>query len=203
VPAGGGRDARRIEHLRKSGQDPASTELFGAQAVSKTDVRVNLLGDVDELVSAIGLARSRMDHGGAELVLRRVQTVVLALGALIGDPDSRQHVAVTAADVQEVSDETKRLAEALPPLRKFIIPGGNEGAAALHLARSICRRAERTALALHSGRALPEAALELLNGLSTFLFYLARWQTHAAGERDDIWSDPKPLRPGELDIERQ
>lgn len=186
--------------LPKRKKEPGSTQLFGSQDVSKTDLRVQLLGDVDELISAIGVARSHLEAEAANPVLKRIQAILLAVGANVADPKSRHRVAVSAGDADLMEAATESLRQALPPLRNFIIPGGNKGATTLHFARSVCRRAERSALGLNVLEPLPIPLLDFLNRLSTYLFHLARWQTLRSGEGEDLWTEAEGLKPGDLDV---
>ena len=186
--------------LARKKREPGITQIFGSESISKTDPRVRLLGDVDELVAVLGLARSHVEHPGIDRVVRRIQTILLALGAEIADPKSRHGVIVTAEDAEMLYREADKLIKALPPLRNFVIPGGNPGATTLHLARAVCRRAERSAHGLDASQPLPRPVLDFLNGLSNLLFYMARWESHAAGEGDDPWLNPTPLGEGELDV---
>jgi cob(I)alamin adenosyltransferase len=176
--------------------DGGQTGLVDGSRTSKADPRVDLYGEVDELNSALGLATTALDLpllAGLATDLARIQADLFELGALLADPGRCQRLvagesedpAVDGAALEPVID---RLGADLPPLRAFILPGGQPAAAALHLARSICRRAERKLVTLRdSGTALPESALIYLNRLSDLLFVAARHVNHAAGRDDVLW----------------
>ena len=184
---------------RRRDSDPGSTQLFGSRDIRKTDARVELLGNVDELVSALGVARSNLDDPGTDRILALIQARLLATGAAIADPDSRHGVGLTSQDADALGQATEALSRSLPKLTNFILPGGNAGAAAIHLARSICRRAERSAHTLGTMERVPKPILDFLNRLSTYLFHLARRQTARSGETDVVWSKSEPLTAEDLE----
>ncbi|MDP6184561.1 MAG: cob(I)yrinic acid a,c-diamide adenosyltransferase [Gammaproteobacteria bacterium] len=184
-----------------SDPDPGSTQLFGSRDARKTDARVDVLGNVDELVSALGLARSNVDDRSTDKILRLIQSRLLAIGAAVAEPDLRQIVGVAVQDVDVLEQATDALVVSLPKLTYFILPGGNPGATALHLARSVCRRAERSAHVLSVIEEVPKPILGFLNRLSTYLFHLARWQSIEAGDSDDVWRPSEPLTGEDLDLE--
>ncbi len=186
---------------RRRNSDPGSTQLFGSHDARKTDARIEVLGNLDELVSALGLARSNVDDRGTEKILRLIQSRLLAIGAAVADPDSRHDVSVTVQDVHVLEQATDSQMGSLPKLTNFILPGGNSGATSLHLARSVCRRAERSAHALNAIEDLPKPIPDYLNRLSTYLFHFARRQTARSGEADDVWTRSDPLTDDDLDLD--
>jgi cob(I)alamin adenosyltransferase len=177
--------------------DDGSTRLFGNTKVGKDDPRVEAYGCVDELNSAIGLAQAICSHEAIGRVLTVVQNRLFDLGADLatpaapGDPSAagmpspvRRIGAADAAELERFIDEA---CAPLPPLKSFILPGGCELAARLHLARTICRRAERACVAL-SRRAHGAAAIIIfLNRLSDLLFALARRANQLTGVEDVPW----------------
>ena len=169
-------------------EDPRTTAYFGGATV-KTDPLIEVLGGLDELGSALAVARSLVEDESVGNPLLRLQRQVLSLGAGIADPESRHAVTVTDADVDALNHQKEALIAALPPLKNFIVPGGDPGAAAIHLCRSVCRRAERAAQHFHEIRPLKAAELEFINQLSNYLFQLARHQAKLAGIDEQIW-DP-------------
>ena len=181
--------------------DPGSTQLFGSRDVRKTDARVDLLGGVDELVSALGVARSNINDPSTDRILSLIQSRLLATGAAIADPDSRHGVGLTARDAAALEQATDALSRSLPKLTNFILPGGDAGAAAIHLARSVCRRAERSAHTLSTLEHIPKPILDFLNRLSTYLFHLGRRQTARSGETDVVWTKSEPLTAEDLDLD--
>jgi cob(I)alamin adenosyltransferase len=178
--------------------DDGDTGLVDGSRTSKADPRVDLYGDVDELNSAIGLALasdSTAARGDAlRGALESIQIDLFELGALLADPGRCERLATGQSDDHAVRGESLEpvidaLDAPLPPLRAFILPGGEPMAAALHLARTICRRTERKAVSLRgAGTAVPESVLIYLNRLSDLLFVAARRANFAAGREDVLWS---------------
>lgn len=161
--------------------DSGETGLFDGTRVSKTDARVAAYGDVDELNAWLGLARSRM-AGQPEMaeMLLEIQRDLFALGARLADPAHKIAERVTKAAIPaDAVERLERWIDALdgklPPLRRFILAGGCEAGAVLHIARTVCRRAERAMVGLHEGgRDVEPALLEYVNRLSDLLFVMAR-----------------------------
>jgi cob(I)alamin adenosyltransferase len=171
--------------------DAGETALFDGSRVSKADPRVDAYGHVDELNAVIGQARAAGVDPALDAWLDRLQRDLFAVGAQLADPSSRIAPRVTKADITPA--DTARLeawideAEAsLPPLRRFVLPGGTGAAAALHLARTICRRAERQIVGLGPA-AVDAELLAYVNRLSDLLFVLARLANARAGVPDQEW----------------
>ncbi len=169
--------------------DAGETGLFDGTRVLKSDARVATYGDVDELNAWLGLARSMLSHE-AELaeMLVQIQRDLFALGARLADPSHRiaervSKIEIGAADIVRLERWIDMLDSMLPPLRRFILAGGSNAGATLHVARTVCRRAERAMVALRSaGEEQVEAALIIyVNRLSDLLFVMAR----VANFRDD------------------
>ncbi len=173
--------------------DRGDTALFGGGRVGKDDVRVDAYGDVDELNAALGLARAIELMPRIDEVLVPVQRDLFAIGALLATPDrDRMHEQLTKADLGEA--RVAQLEQAiddgdreLEPLRAFILPGGTPKAAALHVARTVCRRAERRVVALAREVEVPTLVVMYLNRLSDLLFVLARVANHRAGADEATW----------------
>ena len=170
--------------------DAGETSLFDSSRVSKADPRVHAYGEVDELNASLGVAlASHLDPDLAEATTR-IQRDLFAVGAQLADPAHRladrvTRAFVTDADVERLEQLIDLLETAMPPLRRFILPGGSPAGAALHLARTICRRAERRIVALE-----PPADLLLvryINRLSDLLFVMARAANHRAGVAEIEW----------------
>jgi cob(I)alamin adenosyltransferase len=169
--------------------DSGDTGLFDGTRVLKSDLRVATYGDVDELNAWLGLARSAMPHA-AELaeMLVQIQRDLFAIGARLADPSHRiaERVAKTdigAADVVRLERWIDMLESLLPPLRRFVLAGGSTAGATLHVARTVCRRAERAIVALRAAdeSSFDPALLIYVNRLSDLLFVMAR----VANFRDD------------------
>ena len=171
--------------------DAGETGLFDGTRVSKADARVSTYGDVDELNAAIGLARALRVPAETDAMLDRIQRDLFALGARLADPRHRiaarvEKTAVRADDVARLEGWIDHLEEELPPLRRFILPGGSQAGASLHVARAVCRRAERAMVALGPDAFEPEL-LVYVNRLSDLLFVMARAVNRRAGVPDAEW----------------
>jgi cob(I)alamin adenosyltransferase len=173
--------------------DKGDTGLFGGGRVGKDDPRVEAYGEVDELNAALGLARSIELMPRIDEVLVPLQRDLFSLGALLATPDldrMRQHLDKARIDEERIA-QLERAIDAgeseLEPLRAFILPGGTPKAAALHVARTICRRAERRVVALRRDTELPELVVIYLNRLSDLLFVLARVANRRAGAGEVTW----------------
>ncbi len=173
--------------------DKGSTALFGGGRVPKDDPRVEAYGNVDELNAVIGFARCVEIMPRIDEVLVPIQRDLFAIGALLATPDHEKMSAhLTKANIDE-----ERIAELeqaidaceaeLEPLKSFIIPGGTPKAAALHVARTVCRRAERHVVHLTEEIELPTLAIVYLNRLSDLLFMLARVANKRAGAGEVTW----------------
>jgi len=168
--------------------DQGETGLFGGPRVSKDHARIEAFGTVDELNSQLGLIRTLPGAEAFDALLRRIQCELFDLGAELATPDSRaeriQPGHVTA--IEKLIDEHEARLE---PLACFILPTGTPLAAALHVARTVCRRAERrvVTLATQLDTMIPANAIEYLNRLGDLLFVLARAANREAGVADDPW----------------
>ncbi len=173
--------------------DAGSTRLGDMSQTVKHDPRVEAYGDVDETNSSLGLARAALDDGNPlDAPLARIQNDLFDLGADLCVPESDtppdyEPLRVTEAQVDWLEGEIDRFNARLDPLNSFILPGGSEAAARLHLSRTICRRAERKVSALIAGGArLTPAVLKYLNRLSDLLFVMAR-TANDEGRADVLW----------------
>ena len=178
--------------------DSGETGLFGGVRVSKADPRVAAYGDVDELNATLGLARATLLERDPESalapMLEHIQRDLFALGARLADPAHQiagrvTKAAVGASDIARLEGWIDELEASLPALRRFILPGGSTAGAALHVARTTCRRAERAMVALLAGE--PEAfeadLLVYINRLSDLLFVIARSANHRARTPEIEW----------------
>ena len=171
--------------------DNGTTGLLGGTRVPKDHLRVAAGGDVDELNALLGVVKAQAD-GRLAVLLGHIQRDLFALGAQLADPTAK--VASRKAKATVGAAQTRRLdraidkAEAgLPALVSFILPGGTVRGAHLHLARTVCRRAERAIVTLNRDTPLDPRLLEYVNRLSDLLFVLARAANHAAGCSEDRW----------------
>lgn len=174
--------------------DGGETALFDGRRVSKADLRVDAYGEIDELNAAIGVAlASGLAAIAADVaaMLEHIQRDLFAVGGTLADPAHRvaervQKMAVGQAEVLRLEQWIDELEASLPPLRRFLLPGGSAPGGALHLARTICRRAERRIVSLGGGEADP-VLLAYVNRLSDFLFVAARAVNHRAGIAERTW----------------
>ena len=175
--------------------DAGETGLFDGTRVPKSDARVATYGDVDELNAWLGFARSALVADGRAgtialpEILERLQRDLFALGARLADPrhkiaDRVTKAGIEAGDITRLEDWIDSLEQELPPLRRFILPGGSRAGAALHVARTVCRRAERAMVAL--GGVEPEL-LTYINRVSDLLFVMARAANHREGTAELEW----------------
>ncbi len=181
----------RITKVYTRTGDDGTTALGGGQRVDKDAVRIDAYGTVDELNSALGVAVAGELDEQLAASLARIQNELFHLGSdlciLEEDKESMPVPRIETRHVEALEAEIDTLSEELPPLENFIIPGGSTGAAALHLARTICRRAERCVVTLGRAEAINEHALRYLNRLSDLLFVMARAQNARSGRDDVLW----------------
>jgi cob(I)alamin adenosyltransferase len=173
--------------------DRGETGLFGGGRVSKSHPRVEAYGDIDELNAAIGLARSIEMMPRIDEVLAPVQRDLFSLGALLATPNHdkvKQQLEKARIDDTRVAELERAIDDGeteLEPLTAFILPGGTPKSAALHVARTVCRRAERKVISLGSEVDVPPIVVKYLNRLSDLLFVLARVANRRAGAPEVIW----------------
>lgn len=174
----------RLTRIYTRGGDRGETSLGDGSRVSKLDPRIAAGGDVDELNSTVGWA-ALVAHRPIGDVLARVQNELFDLGADLTVPEGKPGLRVAQEQVDQLEEDCDRFNEALPELKSFVLPGGSELAARLFVVRAVCRRAERTALAVED--AGPLVAV-YLNRLSDLLFILARAANAEAGVSEPLWA---------------
>jgi cob(I)alamin adenosyltransferase len=181
---------RFVKIYTKTGDD-GTTGLLGPGRVAKDCPRIEAYGTVDELNAALGVARAAGLEPEADRLVARLQDELFVVGSALADPQSngRFFHAVDPSRVARLEQTIDALECELPPLSRFILPGGTPGAAQLHLARTICRRAERQAIRLihQPGEQVAHEIPVYLNRLSDLLFVLARSVNHRAGVPDTLW----------------
>jgi cob(I)alamin adenosyltransferase len=178
----------RLTRIYTRAGDAGETSLGEGSRVAKTDLRIEAYGTVDELNSVLGLALSGRLPDELRPWLEQVQNDLFDLGADLSVPledAKRERLRVTRSQVERLEELCDLVNEQLEPLRSFVLPGGTEAAARLHLARTVCRRAERRAVALAEEQGANPEALAYLNRLSDFLFILARAAN--AGSQEPLW----------------
>jgi cob(I)alamin adenosyltransferase len=184
--------------------DKGETSLVGGQRVPKDALRIECYGTVDELNAFIGAAGVALgdDARVAELagILLRVQHELFNLGSILATLPADVHPKqpqVTTAEVEQLEREIDDMNGSLPALRSFVLPGGTEANVRLHQCRTICRRAERIAVALAREEEMPAAAIQYLNRLSDALFVWSRWVNHALNLPEILW-DPNKAASGRI-----
>lgn len=172
--------------------DSGETDLFGGQRVPKDHLRVEAYGQVDELNACLGAALAESQQKDLIEFGRKIQSTLFDLGSFLATPDPKHRKKakipeVEEADIDALEAEIDRLEAELEPLATFILPGGTKAAAAFHVARTVCRRAERATVRLDAADELGGLALRYLNRLSDLLFVMARAENRRAGVADVPW----------------
>jgi cob(I)alamin adenosyltransferase len=191
----------RLNRIYTRAGDGGQTRLVGGQKVAKDVPRIEAYGTVDELMSCLGLVRTALDAPGApdgavalERVLRRIQNELFNLGSdlatLMADRHPNQPV-IQARHVAALEAEIDAWNADLPELRSFVLPGGGWVAAYLHLARTVCRRAERLVVTLGASEPLGEQVLPYLNRLSDALFVMSRHAARLYNQPEPLWEPEK------------
>lgn len=157
--------------------DAGETSLIGGTRVQKHHVRLDAYGTVDELNSWMGLLRDRAIHAAHQETILAIQDRLFTVGSLLAaDPEKSKMTlpALTSADIEVLEQEIDRMEEDLPPLKSFVLPGGHSMVSECHIARSVCRRAERNTMRLHAEHPVQSEIIAYLNRLSDYLFVLSR-----------------------------
>ena len=189
--------------------DGGDTGLVGGQRVPKDGLRIQAYGTVDELNSFLGAARATVNQLAAEeprfamlgAILLRVQHELFNLGSILATLPEDVHPKqprVTDTEIAQLEKEMDVMNEEVPPLRSFVLPGGNRIEAELHIGRTVCRRAERIVVALSRLAGVPPEAIRYLNRLSDALFVWSRWACHTAGAPETLW-EPNQSASGRSD----
>jgi cob(I)alamin adenosyltransferase len=176
--------------------DRGETDLLGGPRVAKDHLRVEAYGAVDELNAALGVALADTVHEDIRDLARSIQATLFDLGAYLSSPDAERREQSGErrsldAEVEALEGRIDAFEEELEPLRNFVLPGGTSSAAAFHVARTVCRRAERRVVSLDREAPLEAARLRYLNRLSDLLFVLARVENRRAGIADLVWAGRK------------
>ncbi len=172
--------------------DQGETDLLGGGRVSKDCARVEAYGAVDELNACLGRCAAESTHDDLREIIQEIQSLLFDLGGTLASPNAERRTKSSIPqpedpDVERLEAHIDALEEELEPLKRFILPGGTRAAAALHQARTVCRRAERREIALHRVEPLSAVALRVLNRLSDLLFVMARVENRRAGVADIEW----------------
>jgi cob(I)alamin adenosyltransferase len=176
----------RITRVYTRGGDSGETSLVGGARVSKASPRVDSYGDVDELNSLIGLARARLNDPEIDQSLGVIQNDLFTVAADLASPSNVEVPRVPESLVQDLESMSDRYNAEVGPLKEFILPGGSEAGALLHLARTVARRAERRAVGLAEREDLNPQVIVYLNRLSDLLFILARVANSRGGAAETL-----------------
>ncbi len=205
--------AIRITRVYTRRGDRGETDLVGGTRVTKDSPRIEAYGAIDELNAAIGVARAlnqaeiRRHRACRELdgILRKLQSELFDVGSELATPSAAFEPGmfrVGPAEIAALEKVMDRCQQDLAPLKSFVLPGGGRLSAALHVARTVCRRAERDVLRLMRVEEVSEHVLAYVNRLSDLLFVLSRWIGHHLGEKEYLWERPL-AREAELRARRQ
>lgn len=170
--------------------DRGETSLFGGKRTAKDSLRIEAYGSVDELNAVLGAVRALKPHHELDSILATVQNELFVLGADLATPKGKATKNVPRIEEQHIvqlEQDIDRLEASLTPLRSFIVPGGSSIAVQLHIARTVCRRAERHLVRLSKKEKIGETPVKFLNRLSDLLFVLARYANKVDGVQEMPW----------------
>lgn len=170
--------------------DTGSTSLFGGKRVSKSDLRIDTYGTVDELNSYIGLLRDQSVNTLRKDVLIEIQDRLFTVGSILATEPGNTKVKIPSlseSDIQFLEKEIDGMETSLPPMKSFVLPGGHQSVSFCHIARTVCRRAERLTVALNDVEKIDELVIKYLNRLSDYLFVLSRKMTLELGAEETPW----------------
>jgi len=174
--------------------DSGETSLFGGQRVSKAELRIDAYGTIDELNAWLGMLRDQSVNKGRSEVLLHIQDRLFTIGSRLATLDVSAVATLPALDEKDVVRlelEIDRMDKVLPPMRSFVLPGGHPAVSNGHVARTVCRRAERLVVTLHAREPVESLILVYLNRLSDYLFVLCRMMAHELRITEAPW---KPRR---------
>ena len=168
--------------------DKGETSLFGGDRIPKNDPRIEAYGTIDELNSFLGVARASWPSSPLDAQLQSVQSDLFDIGAYLASPGSDRFHGVDSRHIEELEHAIDAIDAQLSPLTSFIVPGGSAAAAQLHVARTVCRRAERRVVALRDSAVEMQTTIRYLNRLSDYLFMAARLANLSHGISDTVWT---------------
>ncbi|MDO5615644.1 MAG: cob(I)yrinic acid a,c-diamide adenosyltransferase [Cruoricaptor ignavus] len=177
--------------------DRGETALYGGTRVSKASARVESYGNIDELNAFVGVAKSKIKDETVLQQLKKIQFDLFTVGSeaatpldklMLANGKSRLPITITETEIEELEHWMDAFEEQLQPLQFFILPGGGESATALHVARTVCRRAERSLVFLNETEEVRHELIKYLNRLSDYLFVLARYISKIQGETEEYWN---------------
>lgn len=177
--------------------DKGDTALYGGTRVSKASARVDSYGNIDELNSFIGLAKSEITEEKVLAQLKKIQFDLFTVGSesatpadklILANGKSRLSLMISDREIEELEQWMDEYETELEPLQYFILPGGGKSATALHVCRTVCRRAERGLVLLNETEEIRPELIKYLNRLSDYLFMLARYISKISGEQEEFWN---------------
>lgn len=174
--------------------DEGTTALFGGKRVSKADLRINTYGTVDELNAWVGVLRDQEVNKERHAILVAIQNKLFTIGSILATEPGNTKVVVPALQEEDISALEKQMDlmdEALPPMRSFVLPGGHPAVSFGHVARTVCRRAERLVIELHHHDPVSPLVIKYLNRFSDYLFVLCRKMTHELKVEETPWKPEK------------
>jgi cob(I)alamin adenosyltransferase len=170
--------------------DTGTTALFGGKRVPKNDLRIEAYGTVDELNSWTGVIRDQEVNIGRQEILLKIQDRLFVIGSILATEPGNKKVKVPdlkEMDITALEMEIDAMENLLPPLKSFILPGGHPSVSFAHVARTVCRRAERLVIALDNSEPVDPLVIKYLNRLSDYLFVLARKMAHELRAEESPW----------------
>ena len=187
-------EAKRVKLYTRTGDD-GTTGLIGGGRVPKDHARVSAYGEIDELNAVLGWCNCHLEQAQVDRV-QHIQNTLFVIGAELattrGNTARPSFVPIEKAEVERLEGWIDEATDAVPPLRNFILPGGSEGGARLHVARSVCRRAERAVITLASSEEVRPVIIHYLNRLSDLLFAWARETNHTQRQPEIPWEPTHP-----------
>jgi cob(I)alamin adenosyltransferase len=166
------------------GGDNGTTSLFGGERIEKSSIRIQAIGDVDELNSIIGVVISQLQEQDIKQILLDIQHGLFNIGSYLATLGDKS---IALPDVRYIESSIDKLDERLPPLTEFILPGGEQSGALCHLARTVCRRAERHLVVLQSEASDTDETIIFMNRLSDLLFVIARTLNQRQLAKEPVW----------------
>src|SRR5688572_28441556 len=170
--------------------DKGKTALFGGKRVSKADLRIETYGTVDKMNSYVGLVRDQPVNQNRINILVEIQARLFTIGSILATEPGTTKVKIPfliAEDITVLEQEIDAMDASLPPMKSFVLPGGHQSVSFCHVARTVCRRAERLVIALDAQEKIDALVIQYLNRLSDYLFMLSRKMTAELGAEETPW----------------
>jgi cob(I)alamin adenosyltransferase len=170
--------------------DQGTTSLFGGKRVSKADLRIDTYGTIDELNSYVGLVRDQEINQKRKDILVEIQDRLFTIGSILATEPGNTRVKIPSIHEQDITlleQEMDKMDAELPPMKFFVLPGGHPSISFGHIARTVCRRAERLTIALNTQETIDPLVIKYLNRLSDYLFVLCRMMTHELKVEETPW----------------